>query len=160
MVGSRTGGQMDTLPLQMEKLTARQGHSQSLWWMKYTSTDFSPSCFHSNHLMQVDGQPALMPSKQRPPMSRGLLSLPSIMLPHNTPGTKSLPSHRRLQSTDGHCSTTAPPCSKNTFHCALEADLIYSAWLWITQTHLISSLPQCMLHSNSLKTVVNASGIF
>lgn len=121
-----------------------------------------PSLSHAytHHLMQADGVPALMPSKQRPPMSRGLFSLLSVMLPCNTPGTKSLPSHRGLQSTDGHCSATAPQCSDNTFHCALEADLIYSAWLWITQTHFISSLPQCMLHSNSLKTVVNASGIF
>lgn len=84
---------------------------------------------YTHHLMQADGQPALMPSKQRPPMSRGLFSLPSLMLtlPHNTRGTKTLPSHRRLQSTDGHCSTTAPQCSKSTFHPALEADLIYSA---------------------------------
>lgn len=108
----------------------------------------------THHLMQVDGQPALMPSKQRPPMSRGFLSLPSVILPRNIPGTKSLPSYRRLQSTDGLRSSTAPQCSKNTFHCALEADLIYSAWFWITQTHLISSLPQCMLHSNSLKTLL------
>lgn len=160
MGGSRTRQQMDILSFQMEKWTAGQGQSQSVWWMEYTSTDFSPvpaSCLHSS---PNAGWPALMPSKQRPPMSTGLLSLPSVMLPHSTPGTKSLPSHRRLQSTDGHCSATAPQCSKNTFHCALEADLIYSAWLWITQTHFISSLPQCMLHSNSLKMVVNACGIF
>lgn len=133
------------------------GRMNCVWWMEYTSTGFSPipaSCLQSSpnagwwttcsHAWQAKAsheQKFVLP--------------PLLMLPHNTPGMKSLPSHRRLQSTDGHCSATAPPCSRNTFHWALEADLIYSAWLWITQTQK-SSLPQCMLHSNSLKTVVNA----
>lgn len=42
MGGSRTGGQMDILSLQMGKWTAGQGQSQSVWWMENTRTDFSP----------------------------------------------------------------------------------------------------------------------
>lgn len=93
MSGSRTGGHMDILSLHMEKRTAGQGQSQSVCTLAQISLLSQPHAY-THHLMQADGQPALMPSKQRPPMSRGLFSLPPVMLPCNTPGTKSLPSHR------------------------------------------------------------------
>lgn len=44
------------------------------------------------------------------------------------------PSRRTLQSTNGHCSSTAPLCPEGAFHPSPQADLIYAALLWITQT--------------------------
>lgn len=57
--------------------------------------------------MQADGQPALRPSKQRPPTGRGLFSLPSLMLtlPHNTLGQKHCPHTEGCKAQMG----TAPP---------------------------------------------------
>lgn len=93
MCGSRTGGQMGFLSLQVENRTAGQGQRQSVWWMEETSADSSKTaapvpalCLHSS-AAEASGQPALRPSMQRPPMSAGLPFLPSLMLtfPCNIP---------------------------------------------------------------------------
>lgn len=109
-------------------------------------------------LLQADGQPALLPSKQRPPMNAGQSFLPSLMLtlPCNILHTSSA---ALRQDTAKH-KWALHLLALRVLSTLLLGLILFMLPYIESDKHLISPLPQCTPHANSLKTFVNTSCIF
>lgn len=136
-------------------------------WRKPVQISPASMCLSQSHdytllLLQADGQPALLPGKQRPPMSTGLSFLPFLML--TLPGKIPQVSNTALiQETAKHNWVLLLHCTS-----VFQEGFPLCSWSWsylcvitLNHTNTLDLLPPTAHTTwNSLKMFFNTSGIF